>query len=296
MMNPAEKLDSLLQRQKAARITEGFVSAAVRKDRLQRTIDMLVRHRDALCDALDADFGNRPRVVRLTMDVMGAITSLKHAKRHVARWMKPRRCRGLIPFSLFGARGRVEYHPKGVVGILGAWNFPLYTTLAPLAYVLVAGNRSIIKPSEHTPRTAAALAQAVEQCFDPTEVAVINGGVDLGRAFATLPFDHLVLTGGSAVAKAVMRSAADHLVPLTLELGGKSPVIVGRSADLHLAAERIMIAKGTNSGQLCINADYVYVAREQLEALVVAMRAAHVSRPSVAPSTAPASDGCPCVS
>lgn len=275
MVNSADDLAGLLQRQKAARVTEGPVSAVVRRDRLQRAIDMLVKHRDALCAALDADFGNRPRVVSLTMDVLGAITSLKYARKHVVRWMKPRRCKGVLPFSLFGARGWVEYQPKGVVGILGTWNFPLYTTLAPLAYVLAAGNRSIIKPSELNPRTAETLAQIVQEHFDPLEVAVVNGGVEIGQAFSALPFDHLVLTGGTAVAKAVMRSAAENLVPLTLELGGKSPVIVSRSADPRMAAERIMIAKGTNSGQLCINADYLYVAREKLEALVAAMREAH---------------------
>lgn len=271
----AAELQRLLRLQQAARLAEGAVSAEVRRDRLQRAINMLVRHRDALCEALDADFGNRPRVVSLMMDVMGAITSLEFARKHVARWMKPRRCKGMMPFSLFGAKGRVEYQPKGVVGILGTWNYPIYTTIAPLAYVLAAGNRSIIKPSELNPRTAAVLATVVREVFDPAEVAVVTGGVELGRAFSALPFDHLVLTGGTAVAKAVMRCAADNLVPLTLELGGKAPVIVGRSADVQVAAERIMIAKGTNSGQLCVNADCLYVPREHLEALVTAMRAAH---------------------
>ena len=269
------ELQKLLQLQQAARLAEGVVSAEVRKDRLQRAIDMLVRHRDALCDALDADFGNRPRVVSLMMDVMGAITSLKFARKHVARWMKPRNCKGVIPFSLFGATGRVEYQPKGVVGILGTWNYPIYTTIAPLAYVLAAGNRSIIKPSELNPRTAALLAQAVGEFFDPAEVAAVTGGVALGQAFSALPFDHLVLTGGTTVAKAVMRSAAENLVPLTLELGGKSPVIVSRSADVQTTADRVMMAKSTNSGQLCINADYVCVPREMLETLVAAMRTAH---------------------
>ena len=275
MGNPVDELATLLQSQQAARVAEGAVNAATRRDRLQRVIDMLVRHRGTLCEALDADFGNRPRVVSLTMDVMGAITSLKYAKKHVAQWMKPRRCKSVMPFGLFGAQGRVEYQPKGVVGILGTWNFPLYTTLAPLAYVLAAGNRSIIKPSELNPRTAEALAQAVRECFDPMEVAVVNGGVEIGQTFAALPFDHLVLTGGTVVARAVMRSAAENLVPLTLELGGKSPVIVGRSADVRKAAERIMIAKGTNSGQICVNADCVYVASEMLEALVREMRETH---------------------
>lgn len=269
------ELQKLLQQQRTARLSEGAVSAKVRKDRLQRAIDMLVRHRDALCEALDADFGNRPRAVSLMMDVMGSITSLKFAKKHVAKWMKPRRCKAVMPFSLFGAAGQVEYQPKGVVGILGTWNYPIYTTIAPLAYVLAAGNRSMIKPSELNPRTAAVLEQAVREFFDPAEVAIVTGGIVVGQAFSALPLDHLVLTGGTVVAKAVMRSAADNLVPLTLELGGKSPVIISRSADLQMAAERIMIAKSTNSGQLCINADYMYVPRDMLESLIAAMRKAH---------------------
>ncbi|AMN46179.1 coniferyl-aldehyde dehydrogenase [Steroidobacter denitrificans] len=269
------ELQKLLQLQQGACRAEGAVSAAIRKDRLRRAIAMLVRHRDALSEALDADFGNRPRVVSLMMDVMGAITSLKFARKHVGRWMKPRSCKKVMPFGLFGATGRVEYQPKGVVGILGTWNYPIYTTIAPLAYVLAAGNRAIIKPSELNPHTAGLLAQVVREFFDPAEVAAITGGVELGRAFSALPFDHLMLTGGTTVAKAVMRSAAENLVPLTLELGGKSPVIVGRSADIQMTAKRIMLAKCTNSGQLCINADYVCVPRERLESLITAMSAAH---------------------
>ncbi len=269
------ELAALLKRQQVARVVEGPVSAKTRQDRLQRAIEMLVKHRDGICAAADADFGNRPRVVTLMMDLMGAITSLRHAKKNVARWMKPQRRKGVMPFSLFGAKGWVEYHPKGVVGIMGTWNYPIYTTISPLAYVLAAGNRSIIKPSELNPRTADVLATAVREFFDPAEVAIVNGGVELGQVFSALPFDHLVLTGGTAVAKAVMRNAAENLVPLTLELGGKSPVIVGRSADVAVAAERIAIAKCTNSGQLCVNADYVCVAREKLEDFIAAMRASH---------------------
>lgn len=271
------ELEALVARQKAARIAEGAVSLVVRKDRIQRAINMLVKHRDALCEAVHADFGNRPRVVTMMYDLMGSLTSLKHARKEVGKWMKPQRRKGAMPFSLFGAKGWVEYHPKGVVGIMGTWNYPLYTTLSPLAYVLAAGNRAIIKPSELNPRTANALAAAVAEFFDPSEVVVVNGGLELGQAFSAQPFDHLVLTGGTAVAKAVMKNAAEHLVPLTLELGGKSPVIVGRSADLALAAERTMVAKGTNSGQLCVNADYVYVAKESLEPFVAALRGAYDS-------------------
>ncbi len=267
-----DELGALLARQKAARLAEGAVSAATREDRIQRCIDLLVRHRDALCEAVHADFGNRPRTATLMFDLLGSLGSLKAAKKDLARWMKPQRRKGIQPFSLFGARGWVEYHPKGVVGIMGTWNYPIFTLFAPLAYVLAAGNRAILKPAELTPRTAAVLAAAVAEFFTPDEVAVVNGGLELSQAFSAQPFDHLVLTGSAPVARAVMRNAAAHLTPLTLELGGKSPVIIGRSADLAVAAERIMIVKGTNSGQVCVNADVVYVAREALEAFLAACR------------------------
>ncbi len=266
------ELEALLVRQKAAHSAAGAVSAAVRADRIRRVIEMLVKYRDAFCEAAHADFGNRPRTATLMSDLVGSLGSLKAARKDIARWMKPQPRKGVLPFNLFGARGRVEYQPKGVVGIMGTWNYPIFTLLAPLAYVLAAGNRAILKPSELTPRVAYVLAAGIREFFDPLEVAVVNGGLDLGQAFSAQPFDHLVLTGGTSVARAVMRNAAENLVPLTLELGGKSPVIVGRSADLAMTAERIMIAKGMNSGQVCVNADLVYVPKEHLDGLLALMR------------------------
>lgn len=266
------ELQILLATQKAARIAEGAVSAKVREDRLQRAIDLIVKYRDPLCEAAHADFGNRPRTVTLMFDLIGSLGSLKAAKKDFAPWMKPQKRKGVMPFNWFGARGRVEYYPKGVVGIMGTWNYPVFTLMAPLAYVLAAGNRAILKPSELTPRVAEVLATAVREFFDPAEVAVVTGGQELGQAFSAQPFDHIVLTGGTTVGKAVMRSAAENLVPLTLELGGKSPVIISRSADLAMTAERIMIVKSAGSGQICVNADVVYVPKESLESVIGLMR------------------------
>ena len=266
------ELEQRLAAQKAARLTEGAVSADVRRQRIQRVIDMVVKYRDPICEAAHADFGNRSRTITLMFDVLGSLGSLKAARDDFRPWMKPQRRKGAIPFSWFGARGTVEYHPKGVVGIMGTWNYPVFTLLAPLAYVFAAGNRAILKPSELTPHIAEVMAGAVKEFFDPAELAVVTGGVDLGQAFAAQPFDHIVLTGGIGVGKAVMRAAADNLTPLTLELGGKSPVIIGRSADLAMTAERIMIAKGAGSGQVCVNADVVYVPREHLDTLLSRMR------------------------
>lgn len=267
-----EELVALLTAQKTARIHEGAVSAKVRADRLQRAIDLLVKYRDPLCEAAHADFGNRPRTITLMSDILGSLRSLKAAKKDFVPWMKPQRRNGVMPFNWFGATGHVEYQPKGVVGIMGTWNFPIFTLMAPLAYVLAAGNRAILKPSELTPRVAEAMTGAVRDFFDPAEVTVVGGGPEFGQAFSTQPFDHIVLTGGTSVGKSVMRNAAENLVPLTLELGGKSPVIIGRSADLAITAERIMAAKGTGSGQVCVNADVMYVPKEHLETLIAAMR------------------------
>lgn len=266
------ELANTLAVQKVARLKEGAVSAAVRHKRIQRVIDMAIKYRDPICEAAHADFGNRSRTVTLMFDIFGSVTSLKAARDDFRPWMKPQRRRGVAPFSWFGARGTVEYHPKGCVGIMGTWNYPVFTLLAPLGYVFAAGNRAILKPSELTPHVAEVMAGAVRDFFDPAELAVVTGGPELGQAFAAQPFDHIVLTGGIGVGKAVMRAAADHLTPLTLELGGKSPVIISRSADLAMTAERIMIAKGAGSGQVCVNADVVYVPRENLERLLGLMR------------------------
>ncbi|MNZ74098.1 Coniferyl aldehyde dehydrogenase [compost metagenome] len=210
-------------------------------------------------------------------DVLGSLASLKHARDHLEEWMQPQERQPFAPYDQLGAKARVMYQPKGSVGIIGTWNAPLFTLLSPLAYVLAAGNRAILKPSEIAPRTAAVLAAACAELLDPQVVGVVTGGPDIAAAVSAQPFDHLVFTGSTPVGKLVMRSAADNLVPLTLELGGKSPTIVARSADLATAAFRIAAAKANNGGQLCVNPDLVYVPREQLEAFLAELKGAYAS-------------------
>lgn len=255
---------------KDAQRRAGAVSAELRIDRLTRLLELLRTHADDFCAALDADFGGRPREITLMNDVMATFNSVKYARKHVRQWMKPERRGGVFPFNLFGARVEVNHMPKGVVGILGTWNVPLFTTLAPLAFVLAAGNRAMLKPSEFVPRTAQLLHDAVRKSFAEDEVAVFSGDASVAAAFSALPFDHLVLTGSSATGVRVMRAAAEQLVPVTLELGGKSPVIVGRSADIAMTAERILLGKTMNAGQICVSPDAVYVPREMLEHFVSA--------------------------
>jgi len=264
-------LQQMLGAQRAAFTAELPVSAKTRLDRLERLKAMLVRGRDRLCDAMQDDFGVRSKHVSLLTDVVCSVRSIRHAMENVERWMKPSRRPLEFPLGLLGARAWVEYQPKGVVGIVSPWNFPVYLTLTPLSGVLAAGNRAMIKPSELTPATSACMAQLAKETFDPSEVAFVLGDSSVGSAFTNLPFDHLVFTGGGAVGRHVMNAAAKNLVPVTLELGGKSPVIVSRSADIEQAAEKIVLGKLLNAGQICLAPDYVLVARELEEALVAAL-------------------------
>src|SRR6202012_5146047 len=176
--------------------------------------------------------------------------------------------------GLFGARAEVRFQPKGVVGLISPWNFPVNLTFTPLAGVLAAGNRAMIKPSEFTPATSELLAKNFAGGFADEEVAVVTGGPEVGEAFAHLAFDHLIFTGATGIARHVMKAAAENLVPLTLELGGKSPVIIGRSADMPTAAARIMNGKTLNAGQICLAPDYVLAPRDQLESFVGEARGA----------------------
>ncbi|MGG3795195.1 coniferyl aldehyde dehydrogenase [Pseudomonas paraversuta] len=270
-----EQLSSLLAAQKKAFIEAGPVSVEQRKQRIQRVIELLVRYQQPLVEAMDADFGGRPQGFSLMNDVLGSLASLKYARDHVAHWVQDEPRQVFAPYDQLGAKAWVMHQPKGSIGIMGTWNAPLFTLLSPLACVLAAGNRAILKPSEVVPRTAEVLARAFGELFDTLEVAVVLGDADLAQAFTSQPFDHLVFTGSTAVARSVMRNAAENLVPLTLELGGKSPVIISRSADLAKAAFSIAVAKANNGGQICINPDVVYVPREQLGDFIGALGAAY---------------------
>lgn len=278
-----EGLASLLSRQKNAFASAGAVSADTRRRRLQQVIDLLVRHHGALTEAIDLDFGGRPAGFTLMNDVVGALASLKYARDHLQDWMQDEPRAPFAPYDQLGAKAWVMHQPKGTVGILGTWNAPLYTLFSPLASVLAAGNRAILRPSDVVPCTAELVAQLFAEHIDPLEIAVVTGDVELAEAFSAQPFDHLVYTGSTATGRLVMRNAALNLVPVTLELGGKSPVIVTASADLKKAAFSIAVGKACNGGQICINPDLVYVPRALLESFLDALRATYRElNPSVA--------------
>ncbi|MBK5910075.1 coniferyl aldehyde dehydrogenase [Rhodothalassium salexigens] len=260
-----------LDSQRAAFLADGAVPEAVRRDRLNRAMALLDRHQDRFVDAMAEDFQGRPKLMSLFTDLATPMSALRFAKAHLKGWMRPERRPVEFPLGLLGARARVEYQPKGVVGVVSPWNFPVNLTFGPLAGILAAGNRVMIKPSEITPATSEAMAAAVADYFDADEIDLFTGGPDVGKAFSHLAFDHLLFTGATEVGRHVMRAAADNLVPVTLELGGKSPVLVTDSADLGLTARRVVAGKMLNAGQICLAPDYVLVPRAHEAALADAL-------------------------
>jgi coniferyl-aldehyde dehydrogenase len=261
-MNAASHARRLLDAQQASFRAEAGADAGVRRDRLARAIAFLVERQSEICEALAQDFGRRSATLTRFVDILPAVSSLKHARARVRRWMRPRRQRIGLPIGAPGVRAEIVPQPLGVVGLISPWNFPITLTFGPLAGILAAGNRCLIKPSELAPAVSALLAMRMAEYFDPTEVAVVTGDAAAAEAFSHLPFDHLVFTGSTSVGRRVMTAAAEHLVPVTLELGGKCPVFIGRSAPLARTVDRILLGKLTNTGQMCLAPDYVLLPEE----------------------------------
>ena len=258
------ELQAALDRQRKSFQAAPFPTAVRRQDALKRLEQLVRTHQDGIVSAISADFGNRSRVETLMSEVLPTIGAAVHARRHLAGWMRPQRRSTAMNFK--PGTNRVEYQPLGVVGVVSPWNYPIFLTLGPLIDILAAGNRAMIKPSELTPATAALLARMLGEAFPPEEVLVVQGDVSVGRAFSGLPFDHLIFTGSTSVGRDVMRAAAENLVPVTLELGGKSPVIVAEDAVVEQAAQSIAVGKFFNAGQTCIAPDYALVPSGRAEA------------------------------
>ena len=259
------QMQSILDRQRAAYLAEGVVSSETRMDRLERAVQVVKKHQKAFVQAMNEDFGHRSEHQSLFTDVASSVGPLRHAQQNLKRWQKKDK-RKVTPgiLALLGAKAWVEYQPLGVVGVISPWNFPVNLTFTPLAGVLSAGNRCMIKPSEYTPATSAAMAAGFAEEFDEEEIAVITGGPQTGADFSGLAFDHLLFTGATSVAKHVMRAASENLVPVTLELGGKSPVIISPKADMAPTTDALMAGKMMNAGQICLAPDYVFVPRDRM--------------------------------
>jgi coniferyl-aldehyde dehydrogenase len=265
-------LAALLDRQRAAFLREGPPALAQRLADLTKLKGAVLGRREAFAAAVNADFSHRATYETAIMEIVPLVQGIDYLKRNLKSWMRPRRRRAGVNF--LPGKALVLYQPLGVVGIMSPWNYPISLTLTPLATAIAAGDRAMIKPSEFTPKTTELLAAVLREIFAEEQVAVATGGPEVGAAFAALPFDHLVFTGSTNVGRAVMRAASDHLTPVTLELGGKSPVIVESGFPLERAAASIAFGKLANAGQTCIAPDYALLREADVEPFVAAFTAA----------------------
>ncbi len=269
---PPESLAEILKRQRHAFAAEGAPSLEQRRADIARLRDAVKLQAHAIADAIAEDFGGRARHETLLAEVWPVHAAARNALRHLRRWMKPKR----VPVGLefWPNRAEILVQPLGVIGIVAPWNYPVNLALAPLIAALAAGNRVMLKPSELTPRASELMAKMLAELFPEDKVAVVQGGPDVGAAFVDLHFDHLFFTGSTAVGRKVMLAAAQNLTPVTLELGGKSPCVIGPDAKMAEAALRIATGKLFNAGQTCIAPDYVLVPRDKVEDFVSAYVAA----------------------
>ncbi len=267
---PREPLTAVLERQRAAFTVDGPPDLTLRRNRIDRLLALVLDNADDFVGAMAADFGTRPRAGSLFTEIMGMISVIEHTRSHAGQWMRPQRL--MRPARPFGLRAEVEPSPLGVVGIIGPWNFPLNLVVLPASAAFAAGNRVMIKMSEVTPRTAELMQSLSAAYFSPLELCVVTGGADVAAEFAALPFDHLFFTGSPSVGALVQRAAAANLVPVTLELGGKNPVVVAPGADLTRAATRIAQGRMINGGQVCVCPDYVFVPVDKVEVFVGVVR------------------------
>ena len=268
-MESFDNLNKVLEKQKKAHLRDGALSVETRKEWIDRCITLLIKYQNEIVEAISKDFGHRSTESSLLADVAGSIGSLKSAKENIKKWVKPEK-RKVTPaiLGLLGAKLRVEYQPLGTVGVISPWNFPVTLTFGPLGSIFAAGNRAMIKPSEFTPETSKLMKVMFEEAFKEEEVAVFTGGPDLGEAFSSLPFDHLLFTGATSIAKHVMRAASENLVPVTLELGGKSPVIISKNTNFDMSVKRVMAGKTMNAGQICLAPDYVFIPKDKKEEFI----------------------------
>ncbi len=259
-------LDTIFAAQQSAFDRNPMPDAEERIRHLKRLKQVLLDHREAIVQAIHQDFGGRARDESLLAEILPSVEGIRYAIKRVRKWMKPSRRKVGLIFQ--PGRARVVYQPLGVVGVIVPWNYPVYLAVGPLTGALAAGNRVMIKMSEYTPRTAAVLKKLLYEAFDEDQVAVVMGEADVGAAFSQKPWNHLLFTGSTAVGRHVMRAAADNLTPVTLELGGKSPAIIGPDSSITDAAERIAFGKVFNVGQTCVAPDYVLCPGNKLDRFV----------------------------
>ncbi|MCK8044501.1 coniferyl aldehyde dehydrogenase [Shewanella sp. 1CM18E] len=271
----AQPLSQVLVKMRTSYLNEPAAKYDARVEHLKSLKAAILVYQEQLVQALNRDYGNRSVDDSMISDIMPCINNINYSIKHLKKWMKPSsRHAGLL---LAPAKVKVHYQPLGVVGIIVPWNFPIMLSVGPLITALAAGNRAMIKLSEFTPETNKVIKAMLSSIFDDTHVVCIEGEAEVAAEFSSLPFDHLLFTGSTTVGRHVMRAAADNLTPVTLELGGKSPVIIADDIAMDIAVERMIYGKCLNAGQICVAPDYVLVPRAKLSSFIQAYKAKFTS-------------------
>ena len=271
-----QEMQNLFARQRSSFRQCAPLGLRKRLEALDLLLQSLVNHRDALVAAVASDFGRRSARETSLLEIFPLVDEIRFVKRNLRRWMRP--CSTSANWQFLPSRTRIIYQPLGVVGVIGAWNYPVLLTLSPVVNAIAAGNHVLVKPSELAPATARILRQMISEAFPEEYVAVVTGGPEIASVFSALPFDHILFTGSGRVGKLVMKAAAENLTPVTLELGGKSPALVHESFPMATAADRICSAKFWNAGQTCIAPDYALVPSSRVDEFVRKCEAALFKR------------------
>ncbi len=265
-----EVINTLFQQQKIAHNKILYPSASERISDIIRLKKALIARERKFIEAMKIDFGHRSEDDAKFGDILTTVMSANNAIKRLKRWMKPSKRHVSVLFQ--PAKAQVQYQPLGVIGIITPWNYPIFLALGPLITALSAGNHAIIKMSEFTPATNEQMSKLIAEVFPPEQVTVVNGGAKVAAHFSSIPFDHIVFTGSSAVGRKVMTAAAQNLTPVTLKLGGKSPVIIDPDIDINVAVERFIMAKTINSGQTCVAPDYILCPEEKITELCAVLK------------------------
>ncbi len=261
------QLEDVFQQQKAAYLKDPHPTLAERKELLQAIPGMVLGNAKRLAEALNSDYGYHPELMTYAHDVVSVAGRAQYALNMLEQWAA-RDYREVEPHIYGSSKAYIEYQPKGVIGNMPAWNFPVELTVGPLCEMLAAGNRAIIKPSEQTPAVGEVLEEIIGATLDRDRVAVVNGGIDLAKHFSAMQWDHLLYTGSTSVGREVMMNAAKNLVPVTLELGGKNPTVFTEEALTPENIRSMVGIKMTKNGQLCINVDHCYVPAASVDRFV----------------------------
>ncbi|MGB6243407.1 MULTISPECIES: aldehyde dehydrogenase family protein [Gordonia] len=264
---PRSELERILDVQRKAFNLEGPPTAEVRRNRIDRLLLALLERADDIAEALGADYGQRPEALTKSFELLAWLPDANDIRENLEEWMKP------TPLQTpEGQTGFIQNRPLGVVGVIGAWNFPVLLSFQPAVAALAAGNRVMVKFPDLHVRTGKVVAEAVAKHFDESEIAVVLGDVQTAQDFSSLQLDHIIFTGSPAIGRMVAEAAGRNLVPVTLELGGKNPVVVAEDADLGLAAHRIAGTRLLNGGQICLCPDYVFAPRSKADDFIAALQ------------------------